>query len=163
MSGAEREFVSHRLRIVAAELNRPTRLDVDGTRRTVDRDPDGVERFRVEVTARQELALVREARILEKLTQEVPEGAISRALLSWRKLLGMRLAAHNGKYAKMQEAYDAWMQLPFPIRIDVPEPPQPPECEVVDRHGNSWVVDYLLLNVFDDLVRRIERWASAAD
>ena len=154
MASEEKEFVSRRLQIVEEKLGHPNKYDVDDS---------GGFHFRIEVSPSIEYALVREARILEKLTTEVKEGKIRHALISWRKSLGGEFKKHKEHYHDMQEAYDAWLQYPWPTRIDIPEPPQPPECEVTDRQGQTWLVDHELLSVFEDVLQRLEKWMMTDD
>lgn len=154
MANEEKEFVNRRLQIIEEKLGYPNKYDVD---------EKGGLHHRIEVAPNVEYALVREARILEKLSIEVEEGKIQRALISWRQLLGGDLKKHKEHYHDMQEAHNAWRQYPWPTRIDIPEPPIPPDCEVTDRQGHTWVVDDGLLGVFEDVVRRLEKWMTTDD
>lgn len=154
MANEEKDFVNRRLQIVEEELGYPDKYDVD---------EKGGFHHRIEVAPNIEYALVREARILEKLSLEVKEGKIQRALISWRQLLGEDFKKHKEYYHDMQEAHDVWLQYSWPTRIDIPEPPIPPDCEVTDRQGHTWVVDDGLLNVFDDVVKRLEKWITTDD
>ena len=154
MTNKEKEFVLRRLQIVEEKLGLPNKYEVDES---------GGFHHRLEVSANVEYALIREARILEKLSAEVEEGKIRRALVGWRKLLGEEFKKHKEHYHDMQEAHDAWMKYPWPTRINIPEPPMPPDCEVTDRQGHTWAVDNELLNVFDDMSKRLEKWMSTDD
>lgn len=154
MPSQEKEFVNRRLKIVEEKLGYPSKYEVDET---------GGFHHRIEVSPQVEYSLIREARILEKLSLEVEEGKIRRALISWRKLLGEAFKKHKELYHNMQEAHDAWLQYPWPTRIEIPEPPIPPDCEVTDRQGHAWVVDDELLNVFDDITKRFEKWITVDD
>lgn len=151
MASLEKEFVNRRLQIVEEKLGHLIKYDVDET---------GGFHHRIEVAPNVEYALIREARILEKLSLEVEEGKIHRALGLWRKTLGEEFKKHKEHFHDMQEAHDAWLQYPWPTRIEIPEPPIPPNCEVTDRQGHAWVVDDELLSVFDDLQKRLEKWIS---
>jgi hypothetical protein len=126
-------------------------------------DETGGFHHRIEVSSQIEYALIREGRILEKLSLEAEEGNIKCALISWRKLLGEEFRKHKEHYLDMQEAHDAWLQYPWPTRIEIPEPPIPPDCEATDRQGHDWIVDDELLNVFDDVTKRLEKWMMADD
>ena len=154
MASTEKEFVLRRLQIVEEKLGLPNKYEVDES---------GGFHHRLEVSANVEYALIREARILEKLSTEVEEGKIQRALIAWRKLLGEEFKKHKEHYRDMQEAHDAWMKYPWPTRINIPEPPTPPDCEVTDRQGHTWSVDDDLLKVFDDVLKRLEKWMSTDD
>ena len=154
MATTEKEFVLRRLQIIEEKLGLPNKYEVDES---------GGFHHRLEVSANVEYALIREARILEKLSVEVEESKIHRALTVWRKLLGEEFKKHKEHYHAMQEAHDAWMKYPWPTRINIPEPPTPPDCEVTDRQGHTWAVDDELLNVFDDVSKRLEKWMSTDD
>jgi len=154
VASLEKEFVSRRLQIVEEKLGHPNKYDVDET---------GGFHHRLEVAPSVEYALIREARILEKLSLEVEEGKINRALGSWRKVLGEEFKKHKEHYHDMQEAHDTWLQYPWPTRIEIPEPPIPPNCEVTDRQGHTWVVDDELITVFEDILKRLEKWMSTDD
>ena len=154
MASTEKEFVSRRLQIVEEKFNIPNKYEVDES---------GGFHHRLEASANVEYALVREARILEKLTNEVEEGKIQRALITWQKLLGEEFKKHKEHYHNMQEAHDSWMKYPWTTRINIPEPPIPPDCEVMDRQGHTWAVDNELLKVFDDMLKRLKKWMSTDD
>lgn len=154
MANEEKEFVTRRLQIIEEKLGHPGKYDVD---------EKGGFHLRLEVAPNIEYSLIREARILEKLSNEVEEGKIQQALTSWRKLLGNEYRKHKEYYRDMQEVYEAWLKYPWPTRIEIPEPPLPPDCEIADRHGHTWIVDDELLNVFDDLVKRLEKWMTTDD
>jgi len=154
MASTEKEFVLRRLQIVEEKLRLPNKYEVDES---------GGFHHRLEVSANVEYALIREARILEKLSIEVEEGKIQHALIIWRKLLGEEFKKHKEHYRDMQEAHDAWIKYPWPTRINIPEPPTPPDCEVTDRQGHTWAVDNDLLKVFDDVLKRLEKWVSTDD
>ena len=108
-----------------------------------------------------EYALIREARLIEKMLLQVEEGKVSKALGSWRKSLGEKLLKHREYYRPMQEAYDHWLSLPFPTRIEIPEPPPPPEFNIVDSQGYEWIVDEQLLKVIDDVNERLKKWIES--
>lgn len=154
MPNQEKEFVTRRLQIVEEKFGQPNKYDVDET---------GGFHHKIEVSSNVEYSLIREARILEKLSLEVEEGKIQKALTSWRKRLGEEFKKHREYYREMQEAHDKWMQYPWPTRIEIPEPPMPPECEVTDRLGHTWVVDDELLDVLDDIKMRLEKWMMTDD
>lgn len=112
MASLEKEFVNRRLQIVEEKLGYPNKYDVDET---------GGFHHRIEVAPNIEYALVREARILEKLSLEVEEGKIHHALTSWRKKLGEEFKKHKDYYHDMQEAHDVWLRYPWPTRIEIPD------------------------------------------
>jgi hypothetical protein len=63
----------------------------------------------------------------------------------------------------MLEAHERWLRIPFPFRVDIPEPPQPPSLHVTDRHCHEWQVDDILLAVLDDLLVRLDKWMQSVD
>ena len=154
MDNDEKEFITKRLQIIEDKLGRPSQFDID--------DKGGFH-LRIEVSPTVEYALIREARILEKLNNEVKEGKIQVALVSWRKFLSQEFRKHKEFFSQMQEAYDEWLKYPWPTRINIPEPPQPPNCEVLDKDGYTWVVDGQLIKVFDDVIERLDKWTSTND
>jgi hypothetical protein len=154
MPSQEKEFITRRLQIIDEKLGHPNKYDVDDS---------GGFHHRIEVSPQVEYALIREARILEKLSLEVDDGKVQKALISWRKLLGEEFRKHKEYYNDMQEAHNAWLQYPWPIRVEMPEPPIPPDCEVTDRQGHTWVVDDELLDVFENITKRLEKWMSVDD
>ncbi len=151
---SEKEFLVRRLRIVEENLNKHKEYDID---------EQGAFHFRFGPNPQREHALVREAHLLEKLISQVQEEKISRALELWSKSLAEKLGIHREYYRDAQEAYDAWLRLPFPTRIEIPEPPHPPDLEVSDVNGTTWVVDEKLLNVFDDIEERLQKWMASDD
>lgn len=151
MPETEKEFVLRRLAIVESNLQKHSQFEVD--------DKGGFH-FTLEDSPMIEYSLIREARILEKLNNEVGEGNIRRALFSWRNLLESELRKHKEKYRPMQDVHDDWMRLPWPQRIYTQEPPQPPDCEVVDGQGHTWLVEKELLDVFDDILDRLGKWLA---
>jgi ribosome-associated translation inhibitor RaiA len=154
MTELEKEFVAQRLSIVERKLETHSEFDIDGK---------GGFHLRLDVSPTVEYSLIREARVLEKLGTEVSEGKIRQALISWRKLLEMELRKHKEKYRTMQEIHDDWLRLPWSKRINTPEPPQPPDCEITDRQGHTWHVEKELLDVFDDMVERLDKWMMVDD
>jgi len=154
MPAKEKDFVAQRLAIVEKKVGCHNEFDVD------DR---GGFHVRLEISPMIEHSLIREARILEKLFTEVDEGKIRIAILSWRKFLDAELRKHREKYRNMQNIHDDWLRLPWAKRVNTPEPPQPPDCEIIDRQGHTWQVEKELLDVFDDLVVRIDKWMAEDD
>jgi hypothetical protein len=145
----EREFLEQRFKIVDDRLSQVNEFDVDDKGRFY---------LRYQHAPTIEYALIREARLLEKLLKEIDEGKIAKALSDWRKSLGEKLRSHREYYRPMQEAYDHWCSLPFPTRIQIPEPPHAPELDVTDSQGHEWVVDEQLLLVLDDMNARLKKW-----
>jgi hypothetical protein len=101
--------------------------------------------------------------LLEKLLVQVNEGKISKAISDWRKFLGEKLRLHREHYRQMQVVYEDWLSLPFPTRIEVPEPPLPPDLEILDSQGHEWIVDEQLLAVLDDVSARLKIWIESVD
>lgn len=126
-------------------------------------DERGGLHFRLETSPSIEHAFIREAHLLQKLLSQAKEGNTARALSGWRKSLGEKLRAHHEFFRAMQEAYDHWLSLPFPTRIEIPEPPYPPELEITDVQGDVWIVDEKLLNVIDDLQIRLGKWMASGE
>src|SRR5438105_1517948 len=56
--------------------------------------------------------LKRELRLLQHLQRQAKEGQVLMAAQNWRRSLGSRLREHRQQYAREQDAYDAWWQLP---------------------------------------------------
>jgi hypothetical protein len=89
---------------------------------------------------------------------QVGEGKVSKALRDWRKKLGSQLHSHREYYLPVEQAHDAWLCLPFPTRVEIPEPPLPPDLVVLDAQGLEWIVDGHLLKVLDDMDARLQKW-----
>ena len=149
---SEIEFIQRRLEILKETIDRNGQFEID---------EKGGFHFRLETSPNVEHAFIREAHLLQKLLSQAKEGQVARALSGWRKLLGEKLRAHRAYFHSMQEAYDHWLNLPFPTRIEIPEPPHPPELEITDAQGNVWIVDEKLSNVIDDLQTRLGKWMSS--
>jgi hypothetical protein len=77
--------------------------------------------------------------------------------------LGEKLRLHREYYRPLQDRHDEWLRLPFPTRIEIPEPLQPPDLEIVDFEGHEWIVDEKLLNVLDDVNTRLKKWVDNDD
>jgi hypothetical protein len=148
----EREFLERRLTIVEERLKHVSNFEVD---------KNGRFHLQYQPSPFVEYDLIREARLVEKMLVQVEERKISIALVSWRKMLGERLLKHREYYRPMQEAYDHWHSLPFPTRIEIPEPPPPPELNIVDSQGHEWIVDEQLLKVMDDVNERLKKWIES--
>ena len=151
---SERDFLQQRLQRIEKHLEQVREFNVD-------------EKGRFYVSYQnipmRDNSLIREARLLEKLLVQVEEGNISRAISQWRKNLSEKLRLHREHYRPLQEEYDRWLSLPFPIRIDIPEPIEPPDLEIMDSQGREWVIDELLLGVFDDVFMRLKKWLETDD
>jgi hypothetical protein len=78
-------------------------------------------------------------------------------------MLGEKLLKHRVYYRPMQEVYDHWLSLPFPTRIEIPEPPPPPELNIVDSQEHEWIVDEQLLKVIDDVNERLKKWIESEE
>lgn len=124
---------------------------------------NGRYRYRSMPCIPEEYARIREQALFKKLLAQVKEGQVAKALQDWRKYLGGRLTSHREFYRSLQEAYDHWLSIPFPFRIDIPEPLHPPDLEIEDRQGNLWHVDDALLILIDDVVMRLEKWMASTD
>ncbi len=146
---SERVFVERRLQIVEKRLKEVSEYEIDA---------DGHLHLCYRNVPTRDYALVREENLLKKLLQQVSEKDIVKALKSWRKSLGKKLHEHREYYRPMQEEYDRWYRLPFPTRIEIPEPPHPPELEITDYKGMIWFIDDTLLKVLDDLNDRLQKW-----
>jgi hypothetical protein len=148
----EREFLERRLTIVEERIKHVSNFEVD---------KNGKFHLQYQPSPFVEYALIREARLIEKMLAQVGEGKISKALASWRKMLGEKLLKHRVYYRPMQEVYDHWLSLPFPTRIEIPEPPPPPELNIVDSQEHEWIVDEQLLKVIDDVNERLKKWIES--
>jgi hypothetical protein len=60
----------------------------------------------------------------------------------------------------MLDAYDAWWELPWYDRQELPRPPRPPATRYVDADGAPWIIDDRFLALLDDLARRLQKWPS---
>jgi len=151
VTSQEKEFIARRLQIIEENLGHANKYEVD---------EKGGFHHRIEVSPIIEYALIREARLLEKLSDEVEDGKIRQAIVLWQERLSKEFIKHKEYYRDMQEAHEAWLQYPWPTRIKIPEPPIPPDCEVTDRQGHTWVIDDDLLKVFDDVLERLGKWLA---
>lgn len=151
---SEREFLEQRSKIVKERLSQVNEFDVDDKGRFY---------LRYQHAPTMEYALICESWLLEKLLKEISEGKVAKAINDWRKSLGEKLRLHREYYRPMQETYDHWCSLPFPTRIQIPEPPHPPELDVTDSQGREWVIDEQLLLVLDDLGARLKKWNESDD
>jgi hypothetical protein len=149
---SDREFLERRQKIIEEKLSQHSQYDID--------ERGGIH-IRLDWSPMIEYSLIREARLIEKLLAQTKEGQLSKALALWHKNLGEKLRAHREYYRPMQEVYDRWYSLPFPTRIEIPEPPHSPELEVIDIHGNTWIVDSGLLDVLKDMQARLEKWNAS--
>jgi hypothetical protein len=146
---SEKDFLERRLEIIEKRLEQPNEYDVH---------EKGRFHLRFQNAPTVEWGLIREARLLKKLLVQVQEGKISKALRDWRKYLGEELHSHREFYQPVEDAHDAWLSLPFPTRVDIPEPPLPPDLVVVDAQGLEWIVDDHLLAVLEDVSARLKKW-----
>jgi len=105
---------------------------------------------------REDLTRKREARLLRKLLSQTKEGQVLRTLEAWKGQLRTFMAGHRQQYKEMQDAYDAWWQLPLYQRERLPRPPEPPPPRYVDADGAPWIVDDRFLALFDDLIVRLQ-------
>jgi len=149
---SEVEFLKQRLQILEQSINTP-----------VDFDKDEKGRFylRFNVSPSVEHAYIREAHLIEKLLSKAKEGQVDKALAGWHKFLADELRKHHEQYQRMQEKYDEWRSLPFPTRIEIPEPPHPPELELKDTQNDNWIVDERLLDLIKDIRFRLSQWMTS--
>lgn len=155
MMVCEHEYLRERIGIIAKQIGDPDPIAIVETVpavRAEAADP-GTEHFR---------RLYREMRLLCYLQLRAPEGQVLCAAEEWRRSLGVRLYDHRQKYLQEQDAYDAWCQLPPPLRACVPEPPVPPELWVTDRDGHKWLINDRLLIVLDEIIRNLKKWRNSA-
>ncbi|HVM72342.1 MAG TPA: hypothetical protein VMT91_11335 [Anaerolineales bacterium] len=151
---SEIEFLEHRLQILEKNINAPVKFDTDERGRFY---------LRFEDSPSIEHAYIREAHLIKKLLAQAKEGKVNRALAGWHQFLFDELRKHHEHYKKMQEKYDEWSSLPFPTRIDIPEPPHPPDLEIRDIQNDNWIVDETLLDLIKDMRSRLSKWMASSD
>ncbi|HIQ06189.1 MAG TPA: hypothetical protein EYH31_10980 [Anaerolineae bacterium] len=83
-------------------------------------------------------------------------------LQAWRCQLGEFLIKHRQRCKEMQEAYDAWWQLPPYRRENVPQPTRPPSARYIDQDGAPWIIDDRFLALLDDFTERQQKWLEEA-
>jgi hypothetical protein len=105
---------------------------------------------------RVDLTRKREARLLRKLLSRTKEGQVLRTLEAWKAQLSVFLMNHRQRYKEMQDAYDAWWQLPPYQRERVAQPPEPPPPRYVDSEGAPWIIDDRFLALLDDLAEILD-------
>ncbi len=151
----EHEYLRARIGIVAGQIGEPEPLVVVNMApalRADEGDPAAEPHHR----------LRRELRLLCYLQMRAPEGHVLHAAEEWRRSLGVRLYDHRQKYLLEQDAYDAWLLLPPPLRTRIPEPARPPELCVTDRDGHQWLINDRLLIVLDEIIRNLRKWHDSA-
>lgn len=151
MNGAQHKFLLERLKRIEAMLEE--RCEYEAVEK-------GRFRYRTLPVANREYRQTRELTILNKLLQQVDDTNVLKALKSWRSVLGKKLRMHRAYYRKLQDTYDAWDRLPWPVKIEIPEPPQVPDPKIVDRQGQVWVIDDPLLDILDDMICRLQKWLN---
>ena len=151
---SEIEFLQRRLELLADLIKKPSQFEVD---------QKGGFHVRLDVSPHIEYNYIREAHTIQKLLSQAQEGQVSQTLTDWRRLLGEKLRTYREYYRPMQEVYDDWLSYPFPTRIEIPEPPHPPELEITDIQGEVWIVDEKLLSVVDDLQARLGKWMASEE
>lgn len=147
---SDQEFLRQRLALLQEQLAQPAQEFTYAGEERVQR--------RQQPASRRDTRAHREARLLRKLLVQAREGQVLAALKGWRRQLGQFLLEHRRRYQEMQDAYDAWWQLPVRQRDKTPQPPQPPPARFIDRSGAPWIVDDRFLAVLDDLVERLQKW-----
>ena len=130
---SEHAFLRERLTIVERQLANPDRKSIPAS-------GSGVRR-RMEPPSWQDLTYKREARLLLKLLAQTREGQVLMTTRAWRQQLGGFLVEHRQRYREMQDAYDAWWELPRDKRETAPKPPKPPSVRYIDHEGAPWIVD----------------------
>lgn len=150
---SEHAFLCQRLALVERWLANPHREFIPATRGRVRR--------RTRPATRQNLTYRREARLLRKLLERTREGQVLTTVKAWRRELGKFLIQHRQRYRGMQDAYDAWWQLPREERAAVPRPPRPPSARYIDYDGAPWIIDDRFLALLDDLIARLQKWIEA--
>ncbi len=117
--------------------------------------------MRLDISPHIEHAFIREAHLVQKtIIASKRRAGISR-FECLAKIARQKIAAHREFYSPMQEAYDGWLSFPFPTRIEIPEPPHPPELETTDIQGDVWIIDEKLFHVIDDLQTRLGKWLAS--
>jgi len=149
---SEHAFLRQRLELVEHWLANPDREVIPAGRGRV--------RLRTRPADRQDLTYKREARLLRKLLADTGEGLVLQTLLAWRRQLGEFLTEYRRKTKTMQDASDAWWELPRDEREFIPRPPRPPSARYVDRDGAPWIIDDRFLALLDDLIERLEKWSQ---
>jgi hypothetical protein len=147
---SEHAFLRQRLALVERWLANPGREYLPAGKGRV--------RHRTKPSRRQNLNYKREARLLRKLLVRSSDGQVLGTMKAWRSQLGGFLTEHRRRYRRMQDAYDAWWQLPRDERSTVPRPPKPPPARYIDYNGAPWIIDDRFLALLDDLVERMEKW-----
>jgi hypothetical protein len=151
---SEHAFLRERLALVERQLANPDRELIPAA-------GSGV-RLRTELAGRQDLTYKREARLLRKLLARTGDGHVLTTISAWRRQLGEFLLEHRRSYREMQDAHDAWWELPREKRETVPKPPKPPSARYLDRDGAPWIVDDRFLALLDDLIGRLQKWLTEA-
>lgn len=150
----EKDFLQQRLHKIEAKLGSPD---------PYDRDDQGHLHFRLQPSPVVEERLVHEEHLLKKFLNEVEEGEVLQALVSWRKDLGRQWKEYKELFRFLLDAHDHWARLPWQARSITPEPPQLPDLEIEDQHGLIWVIDERFLQVMDDLIERLSKWMNCED
>lgn len=146
---SEREFLERRYHIICQQISKINNYDVDA---------QGNFYLAYQPDPNIDYALLLESWLIQKLLNEVKEGYVQKALVSWRQKLGALWQDHCDYYREVELRYNEWASLPWPIRIRTPEPPQKPDLEVKDVSGSIWVVDPRLLGVLENLCSRLGKW-----
>jgi hypothetical protein len=152
--GSEIEFLAQRLQLLEKNINSPV---------SFDKDDKGRFYLRFDNSPSIEHAYIREAHLIKKLLAQAKEGQVDKALAGWHKFLIDELRKHHVHYQKMQEKYEEWSCLPFPTRIEIPEPPHPPELEIKDVQNDNWIIDEKLLDLIKDTRVRLSKWMTSSD
>lgn len=136
----ERDFVHERFQIVKQQLENSA----------LKMEPP--QRARLEV----------EYRLLMRLNNEIDEGQILVTLEYWRQFLGEKLGDYlRYERPRLIREYYHYLYLPLDRRSSLPYHLWPEEyIAVVDGTGFKWKVDDRLLQLFDDMIKRLKRWLS---
>jgi hypothetical protein len=146
---SEREFLKQRYRIICQRMAKINNYNVDA---------NGNFYLAYQPDPNIDYTLLLESWLIQKLLDEVKEGYVQKALVSWRKNLGAQWQEHCNYYREIELRYNEWAALPWPLRWETPEPPQPPDLEVKDVSGHIWVVDSRLLDVLESICVRLAKW-----
>ena len=147
---SEHDYLRQRLALVEEWLANPERA--------FEYAGEGRVRRRTTPVAKKDIDHEREARLLRKLQRQVREGRVLATVTAWREQLGQFLVEHRRRFKEMQDAYDAWWELPRYRHAELPQPPEPPAARYVDKDGAIWIIDDRFLALLDSLAGRLWMW-----
>ena len=73
-------------------------------------------------------------------------------------MLSDRYRAHREYYRHLIIAQEEWSRLPWPVRIENPEPPLVPDLIITDQQGCDWIIDDQLILILEDKTVRLQKW-----